>query len=66
MLIPFVLRARLPAAFGAVMLLPLAAAADVSGSARVSTGVGYDSNVRRDYDQIPGGTQADAFAFASG
>jgi hypothetical protein len=65
-LIPFVLRTRFPAALGAAMLLPLVAAADVSGSARVSTGVGFDSNVRRDYDQIPGGTQADGFAFASG
>ncbi len=65
-LIPFVLRTLLPAALGAAMLLPLAAAAEMNGSARVSTGVGFDSNARRDYDQIPGGTQADAFAFATG
>lgn len=63
---PFGLRTRSLGALVATALLPLAADAEVSGSARLSTGIGVDSNARRDYDQVPGGTQADAFAFATG
>jgi hypothetical protein len=38
--------------------------AEMSGTVRVSSGVGIDTNVRRDYAQL--GAQADAFAFING
>jgi opacity protein-like surface antigen len=61
--IRFVLRMR---SLTALAMLPLAASAEISGSARVSSGIGIDSNARRDYDQVGDGAQADAFAFVSG
>jgi hypothetical protein len=60
------LRKRSLAVLGVTALLPLASAAELSASARLSAGTGVDSNARRDYDQVPGGTQADGFVFATG
>jgi hypothetical protein len=51
-------------AWGAAILLPIASPAETTGDLRVSTGVGFDSNARRDYDSL--GPEADAFAFISG
>ncbi len=61
---PFARRTPALAAWGTAILLPLAAAAETTGNLRFSTGAGFDSNARRDYDSV--GREGDAFAFLTG